>query len=40
MAAVALGYFIICLIELFVGFAFEPVPVQTAGRTLLLVFLL
>ena len=33
MTAVASGYFLICLVELAVGFVFGSASVQTAGRT-------
>ena len=33
MAAVASGYFLICLVKLSVGFVFGSASVQTAGRT-------
>ena len=39
MAAVAGGYFVICLYKLFVDCFFGYVSAQTAGRTLSLVLL-
>ena len=34
MAAVASGYFLICLVKFSVGFIFGSASVETAGRTL------
>ena len=39
MAAVARGYFVICLYKLFVGCIFGSVSVQKTGRTLSLALL-
>ena len=39
MAAVASGYFLICLVKLSVGFVFRSASEQTAGRTPSLGFL-
>ena len=33
MAAIASGYFLICLVKLSIGFVFRSASVQTAGKT-------